>query len=151
VAIEGVGRSTGVRGQSFIGPGVNGVGGSVGVTGTGEVFGVNGTVNTSSPGAAGVKAENTGGGLALLVSGKVQFSSSGSGTIKQMQNSTAVPSTAITSRSHVLLTLTSNPDSRARIHWVEITPGSGFTVHLTSNVHADTSFRYLIVELPLAD
>jgi hypothetical protein len=52
---------------------------------------------------------------------------------------------AVTTESHVTVTLTANPGGSAQVHWVARQAGS-FTVHLTQAVPSSTNFTYLIVE-----
>jgi hypothetical protein len=56
-----------------------------------------------------------------------------------------VSNPAVTAESHITVTLTANPGTSTRIHWVARHAGS-FTVHLTQAVSSATSFTYLIVE-----
>jgi hypothetical protein len=170
------GGSTGVLGQSQTGTGV--FGGSESGTGvqgnTGSetgVLGINHSITgLAIPYAAGVRGKGPGavpgvhavsgipagdengdildGGVALRVDGKSLFSTAGAGTVPQGQNSVAVLKSAVTSLSHISITLTSDPNDR-HVRWVSRSPGVGFTLYLTTapaNKRPQTSFTYLVVE-----
>lgn len=115
----GQGPGTGVQGSAGSGRGVAGYSPT---TGTG--------VDGRSEHGYGIQA-STEDGVALSVLGPAEFSTVGSGVIPEGSNSGFVEMGEVNDGSHVSVTLVSSPGSR-RLHWVELAPGSGFTVHLTS-------------------
>lgn len=156
------------------GYGVVGVG-HVGVHGRGGIVGVDGRatnafagnfVNDGTADGAGVRAISPGdrpavfalsgieaeggqdGVLALDVVGKARFSTAGAATVPQGQNSVFVANAAVTSDSHISITLVSDPGPR-QLRWIQRTGGSGFTVHFAGGPPGQrpaTQFTYLIVE-----
>lgn len=106
-------------------------------------------VGTSGASTDGIGVHATSqNGQALRVEGRAAFTTAGSGTVPQGQNSVFVANAAVTAASHVSVTLVSNPGIRL-VHWVEKSPGSGFTVRMTpapANQRPTTAFTYLIVE-----
>ena len=96
----------------------------------------------------GEPADVSDGGLALDVIGKARFSTAGSDTIPQRQNSVFVANPAVTANSHITVTLATDPGPR-QLRWVQRNPGIGFTAHLTSApppFRPETAFTYLIVD-----
>jgi len=91
-------------------------------------------------------------GTALRVEGKSSFSTVSSGTIPRLRKSFAVnvASGLITGKSHISVTLTSDPTvlgGDAAISWVQRDPTNNrFTINLTKAVGKDTTFTYFIVE-----
>jgi hypothetical protein len=148
--------SAGVFGFNFgVGPAVRGysavvtgqrpspTGNGVGVEGkSGGGKGVHGAA--SAEGGIGVLAEHTGSGRGLAVKGRAGLSTCGNDTVAAGRKSKTVSNSAVTAKSHVTVSLTSDPGS-AQTLWVQRQAGS-FTVHLTSAVGNATSFSYLIVE-----
>lgn len=131
------GSRTGVEGISGTGVGVEG--------GCPSGVGVFGHSDTGT----GVRAASQS-GQALRVEGRAVFSTAGSGTVPHGQNSVFVSNPAVTANTHVSVTLVGNPGIRA-LHWVQRSPGSGFTVRLTpapTNQRPATAFTYLVVEAP---
>jgi len=117
----------GVIGESLQGTGVRGI--SQGANGIGGQFS---NVN----------------GLGIDVIGRARFTTAGAGSVPQGQNSVFVSNPAVRTTSHISVTLVGNPGIRL-LHWVERSPGSGFTVRLTpapANQRPATAFTYLIVE-----
>jgi len=162
VAVEGVGGGVGVRGTSGSGAGVagfsnsgpgvaahsnTGIGvearGSSGVGVHGDTFDGIG-VRAQCLGAA-VPGQPTGPELALDVIGKARFSTAGLGSAPARASTAAVLNAAVTPVSHITVTFTDDP-GRASVAWVERRPGVGFRVHLSSRLHGETPFTYLIVE-----
>jgi hypothetical protein len=165
VGVRGVGAEIGVLGESVVGgegvegrsiggPGVKGhsFGGDgvvpgVGVLGISSGEGVRGVSDVAS--GAGVVAENVAGGTGLRVIGRARFSTAGTGTLPAGTESIFVSDPGVTADSHVSVTLTSNPGLRT-VHWIELGPGSGFTVHLTPIParlpHPATTFTFLVIE-----
>jgi hypothetical protein len=106
---------------------------------------------------AGVRGESltgigieavAGEGLALKVVGRAVFSSAGSAVIPAGQETAFVPNPAVSGQSNIAVTLASDPGPR-QVRWVERSPGSGFTVHLSSappSKRPETSLTYLIIE-----
>ena len=122
---EGDSTGTGVFGRSDAGTGVRG----------------------DCPRGTGVEAVSEE-GLALDVVGKASFSTAGSGVVPAGANSGFVPAPAVTADSHISVTLASDPGER-ELRWVERSPGSGFTVHLSSaekKKRPETALTYLVVE-----
>ena len=148
--------NAGVFGFNFgVGPAVRGysavvtgqrpspTGNGVGVEGkSGGGKGVHGAA--SAEGGIGVLAEHTGSGRGLAVRGRAGFSTCGNDTVAAGRKSKTVSNPAVTAKSHITVSLTSDPGS-AQLLWVQRQAGS-FTVHLTSAVSNATSFSYLIVE-----
>ncbi len=91
-------------------------------------------------------------GTALKVEGKSSFSTVGSGTIPRLRKSftVSVASGLMTDKSHVSVTLTSDPTvlgGDAAVSWIQRDPAnSRFTINLTKAVGRDTTFTYFIVE-----
>lgn len=84
----------------------------------------------------------------LDVAGKARFSTAGTGTIPQGQNSFSVFNNAVTNLSHITVSLVTDPGER-HVRWVSRNQGVGFTLFLTTaapNKRPQTSFTYLIVE-----
>ena len=151
------GTGVGVSGTCAggLGVGVTGNGGDTGVRGTGGSFGVQGStitgagfgvtgVATAATGV-GVVAENSGGGNALLVSGKAAFSRSGVLTVAAGKSSATQTGVALTKASLLLATL---QQDRAGV-WVrsavpKVTANS-FTVHLSKPVPARTTVAWFVV------
>jgi hypothetical protein len=147
---------TGVLGvNNGSGPGVKGLSDGTAVRGEGAV-GVSGFSSTGvgvlgeADNGIGVYASSNS-FIALYVQGPATFSTAGSGVIPAGQNSAFVANPAVTSQSHVTVTLTGNPVGSGLslppvVQWVERQPGAGFVVHLISRVGAATPLTYLIVE-----
>jgi hypothetical protein len=114
----GDGPGTGVLGLSGTGVGVSGFSQGTGVA-----------VQGDSQEGIGVSARSDG-GVALHVAGKAAFSNVGSAEIGAGQGSAFVNQDQVTADSHISVTLTSNAAGRS-VSWVDRSPGSGFTVHLT--------------------
>ena len=76
--------------------------------------------------------------------GRAGLSTCGNDTIAAGRKSKTVNNPAVTAKSHITVSLTSDPGS-AQLLWVKRQAGS-FTVHLTNSVSSATSFSYLIVE-----
>jgi hypothetical protein len=128
------------------GPGV----GVQGVSGGGTTFGQGPGVGVQgiSGSGVGVEAICVGDGAALRVSGKAKFSTAGSAVVPAGAESVFVANAAVTSASHISVTLTGDPGARS-VRWVQRSPGSGFTVYLTSQPPKQrpaTPFTYLTVE-----
>lgn len=103
---------------------------------------------SGSPALDDIKFPVPDGGLALDVVGKARFSTAGASTVNQGQNARNVQNPAVTTDSHISVTLMSDPGPR-QIQWVERRPGIGFRLHMTSapqNQRPATQFTYLIVE-----
>jgi hypothetical protein len=156
------GSGSGVGGISDTGQGVSGNSGSgIGVVGTSEtavgVLGASGQLPLAQGPGVGVKGMSGTGtgveaicdnGIALKARGKSAFSTAGSAVIPAGRNSAFVPNTAVTANSHISVTLASDPGPR-EVRWVERSPGSGFTVHLSPAPppsRPETTLTYLIVE-----
>ena len=113
-----------------------------------------GTVGEATvAGGVGLLALHTvAGGTALRVAGRASFLTVGSGTIPAGARSVAVSNSNVTSASHVMVTLTSDPGGAsgnqvdAGVKWVSRSPGVGFTVYTTRPVSVATTFTYFIVE-----
>lgn len=87
------------------------------------------------------------GSPALRVEGKSSFSTVGNGTFPRMKKSFTVEvSGLVTEKSHISVTLTSDPGSDTSISWIERDPPDRFTINLTKSVLRATSFTYFIVE-----
>jgi hypothetical protein len=87
-------------------------------------------------------------GWALVVNGRSVFSTVGSAVIAAGAESAFVPDLAVADTSHITVTLTSNPGPR-QLGWVERSPGSGFTVHLTPaprKQRPETTLTYMVAE-----
>jgi hypothetical protein len=154
------GDGIGVRGITAAGAGVEGVsldqseqihGGDISflfplegpLAASGSGIGVLGRSGSGT----GLRGESAS-GLALDVAGKARFSTAGSSTVPQGQNSVFVANAAVTADSHVSVTLAGNPGAR-QLHYVSRSPGAGFTLNLTSAPppqRPQTPFTYLIVE-----
>ena len=162
VAVEGVGGGVGVRGTSGSGAGVAGFGD----TGPGVVAHSNTGIGVEARGSSGVgvhgdtfdgigvraqclgavvPGQPTGPELALDVIGKARFSTAGPGSVAAWASAAAVLNSAVTAVSHITVTFTDDP-GRATVAWVERRPGVGFRVHLSSRLHREVPFTYLIVE-----
>jgi hypothetical protein len=130
----GEGSGGGLRGETSTGVGVQG-------------FSEAGTaVKAISNAATGIAIEAISAeGEALRVQGVAGFSTAGSGVIPAGSDSAFVSNPTITPISHVPVTLTSDPRPR-ELRWVEPSPASGFTVHLSGQAPRAISFTYLIVE-----
>jgi hypothetical protein len=141
----------GVVGSTALGTGVSGNSGQGnGVAGTCDDPQGVGTSGSSTDGI-GIHAVSQN-GQALRVEGRAAFTTAGSGTVPQGQNSVFVSNPAVTADSHISVTLVGDPGLRA-LQWLERSPGSGFTVHLSpapGNRRPATPFTYLIVEPALA-
>jgi hypothetical protein len=145
-AIEGItnGVGVGVRGLAGADPWGEGPGDGVhGTTGTG--IGVLGNTNGAGIGVE-ARAESAG-GIALQVRGSARFSTAGTATIPAGSDAVFVANPAVTEESHVSVTFASDPGSR-QLTWVERNPGTGFTVHTSSQTKKtpQTSFTYLVVD-----
>lgn len=119
------------------GPGV----GVEGISGTG--IGVQGR-STSGIGVEAIGES----GQALVVRGPAAFATAGSATLPRGANSVTISNPAVTDRSHITVTLTGDPGPR-QVKWVQRTPGSGFTLHLTAApplARPQTPFTYLILD-----
>ena len=108
---------------------------------TAGVFGIAGF-----PDGAGVVARHPSGGLALDVSGRARFSTSGTGTIPVAVDTLFVADSSVSTTSHVLVTLTGDPGKLCSLQWVEPAPGFGFTIHLQGRTRRSTSFVYLVLD-----
>jgi hypothetical protein len=87
-------------------------------------------------------------GWALVVNGRSVFSTVGSAVIPAGDASAFVPNLAVGATSHITVTLTSDPGPR-QLGWVERSPGSGFTVHLTpapKKRRPETTLTYMVAE-----
>jgi hypothetical protein len=149
---------TGVFGFNFgLGPAVRGysaqvptagqpvspTGNGVGIEGkTGGGKGVHGAASADV--GIGVLAEHTATGRGLAVKGRAGFSSCGSSTVAAGQASKLVNNSAVTTTSHITVTLNADPGA-AQLLWVQRQAGS-FTLHLTRTVQNSISFTYLVVE-----
>jgi len=108
-------------------------------------------VNGCSDYSTGVLAESSN-GIALEVRGKSRFSTVGNGIIPRLRKTftVSVASKLLTSKSHVSVTLTSDPTvlgGDAAISWIQRDPANNrFTINLTKAVGKDTTFTYFIVE-----
>lgn len=137
----------GVRGIAMSAEGGYGEGPGVGVHGqSGSGTGVLGISQSGTAVEARSGVEGDGTGIALLVRGKSMFSTAGSAVIPAGQSSVFVANGAVTSESHISVTLVGNPGVRA-LQWVERAPGTGFTVHLTTaGPKPATPLTYFVVE-----
>lgn len=118
--------------------------------------GVLGAAPGEAPGVRALSAPFFGGefppdaGLALEVIGQSRFSTAGSATVPAGDNDIVVANSAVTAKSHITVTLISDPGPR-QVGWVERQPGTGFTVHLTfapPPQRPATDFTYLVVGMP---
>ena len=82
--------------------------------------------------------------VALDVEGKSRFKTVGNAIIPDSAKSIVVPDVHVSAGSHVMVTLTSDPDGAA-ISWVDIQAGQ-FEVHMTKKVKDPTTLRYLVVD-----
>jgi hypothetical protein len=141
------GAGPGVSGDSAGGPGVKGTSTqAAGVFGESSGAGP-GILGNSTGSGVGVKASHSGAGVALEVDGPARFVGAvGAGTVAAKADSAFVSNALVTGSSHVSVSLTADPGSSASIQWIERSPGSGFTVHLSGKVNNSTGFSYLIVE-----
>ena len=141
--------------EEVVPPAIHGVStaNGVGVLGTSDNFAVQGE-STGGYGVYGNSETGIGGlfgsssGIGLGVAGRAAFSTVGAGTIPAGQNSVFVADGRVLETSLIFITLVSNPGSRD-LRWVQKTPGSGFTVNLSSappNARPATAFTYFIVE-----
>lgn len=161
-AVEGVSGGVGVRGTSGSGFGVAGASDS----GTGVAAHSNTGIGVEARGSSGVGVHGdtfdgigvraqclgaavpghpTGPELALDVIGKARFSTAGSGSVPAWAAAAPVLNPAVTAASHITVTFTEDP-GRALVSWVQRVPGIGFRVHLSSRLHREAHFTYLIVE-----
>lgn len=142
-------HGTGVEGQSANGYGVAGHSvDSVGVHALGPGDGSPALQAVSGVWDPEAGAIMKNGGLALGVVGRAQFSTAGRGTVPQGEDSVFVAQPAVTALTHITVTLASQPGPRT-LHWVEASPGTGFTVHLTpvrGQAQNEVDFTYLVVE-----
>jgi predicted outer membrane repeat protein len=146
-AIEGMAdgpRGVGVFGLSGADP-HRGQGSGTGVQG--ESASGTGVVGASSSGV-GVRAQAyTPDATALSVDGRARFSTAGAAEIPGGSSSVTVPNPAVTDASHVTVTLTGDPGA-SQVTWVQLDPGTGFTVHLSAEVKkkGGLPLTYLVVE-----
>lgn len=102
------------------------------------------TLRIESQHASGMSLELDG-AQALKVVGRVSFSTVGSAVVPAGQSSVFVAEPAVSSGSHVSVTLMS-PGSR-HVRWVERQPGLGFTVHLSPPpTRTETDLTYWVVD-----
>jgi hypothetical protein len=143
-SVEGVANGLGVGVRGVAGGDPFGEGPGDGVHGTsGSGTGVDG----NSGSGIGVRARSET-GVALSVEGPARFSTAGSAVVPSGAESVFVPNPAVTAQSHVSVTLAGDPGPRQLV-WVERSPGSGFTVHLSSappSKRPETPLTYLVVE-----
>jgi len=92
----------------------------------------------------GVRAVNTAGGVGLAVRGRARFATAGNGTIPKGMNHFAVSNPAVTTTSHVTVTLGAAP-GQSLVSWVDVVEGE-FTIHLAAQTAAAAPFSYLVVE-----
>lgn len=128
----GEGPATGVFGLSGSGVAVHGFS-------SGSAVGVQG----ESTDGVGVEASSEN-GTALRVGGTAAFTTAGSASVSSGQSSVFVAHDKVTADSHISVTLTSAAGGRA-VSWVDRSPGSGFTVHVTKKGSA-VDLTYLVVE-----
>jgi hypothetical protein len=120
--------------------GVLGIGGGAGVVGLGD----DGVVGLGGATGAGVRAiGDTATSVALVVSGKVQFSRSGRATIAAGKSSIKVTLAGTTTSSRVFAVLHSNRSGRY-VRAVVPTTGS-FTIYLNTTVTASTWIAWFVV------
>jgi hypothetical protein len=95
----------------------------------------------------GIRATHSGAGFALEVDGTARFmGAAGAGTIPAKTDSGFVSNSLVSAASHISVALTADPGSSAVVQWIERSPGSGFTLHLSAKANNATVFTYLIVE-----
>jgi hypothetical protein len=137
----------GVLGFGVDGMGVAGVtfptSSPVSVTVTASNVGVFGLAQDSN--AIGMQAVHIGGGIALDVKGSLRLSASGVFSIPKKSTSERIVETAVTSASHVSVTLNTDP-KKVFIKWVEIQPGA-FLVHLSGKAPSDLFGTFTVMEL----
>jgi hypothetical protein len=144
--VEGIsnGSGVGVRGVAGSDPFGQGPGDGVhGTSGTGI-----GVLGHTTAAGIGVEARSeSAAGIALQVRGSARFSTAGTATIPAGADAIFVANPAVTDESHISVTLVSDPASR-QLTWVERDPGTGFTVHTSSQTKKtpETSLTYLVVE-----
>jgi len=137
----------GVKG--VVAPGSHGIGvggqavNGIGVSGTSQEY-----LGVSAGSLHGIafQAFAPGAQAAIRVFGHARFSTVGSSTVPDGADAVFVPFVFVTDRSHIMAALTSDPNSKAAIQWIERAPGSGFTVHLTMQARRATTFSYFIVQ-----
>lgn len=86
------------------------------------------------------------GPVGLHVDGQSKFSTVGSGTVLAGASAATILNTSVTGRSHISVTLTSDPGNAAAVVRVTRAAGVSFTVVLSSAVAVDTQFTFFIVE-----
>lgn len=120
--------------------GVLGLGGGAGVVGIGD----DGVVGLGSATGAGVRAlGDTATSVALVVTGKVQFSRSGRATLLAGRSSIKVNLAGTTTSSRVFAVLHSNRPGRY-VRAVVVATGS-FTIYLNTTVTANTWIAWFVV------
>jgi len=146
------------------GAGVSGVSSSAEgfADGTGE--GVSGTTGTGiavrgeTPNGVGVRGHSdTKIGVwasaplsasALHVAGRAVFETAGTGVVPAGVNQVTIAASFVGADSQVLVTLTGNPGNR-ELRWVQVNPGTGFTIHLTPappNSRPATPFVFMVLD-----
>jgi len=149
-----------IAGHCPNGRGVNGHSDRAGTGVSGYSESGTGVAGNSPSGTGVVGFSDTGIGVlaiskgspALRVEGKSSFSTVGSGTIPKFKKSHIVdlPPGLVTDKSHISVTLTSNPNvlgGDAAVSFIERDPANNrFTITLTKAVGRDTTFTYFIVE-----
>ena len=93
---------------------------------TGAGTGVRGRAQT------GVGVHAVSNGIALDIEGKARFSTVGNGLIPDKAKSAVVVDANVSAASHVMVTLTSDPDDSA-VSWVDVQAGQ-FELHVTKKV-----------------
>ena len=105
----------------------------------------------SSDSQVGVLAESPR-GVALRARGAIQSDGVGNNVIRRRSSSQFVQYRETTDKSHVSVTLTSDPngngkgdDGNTPSFWIERQPGKGFVIHLSEKAKSDLSFSFFIV------
>jgi hypothetical protein len=83
-------------------------------------------------------------GVALAVKGRFQHDMIEVGVIHEGDEKAPIPCPEVTDRSNVLVTL--NSDVGALVAWVEILPGEGAVLHLSTRAVRGGMFTYWITE-----
>ena len=91
----------------------------------------------------GVLALHDGGGTALAVQGRAEFSGVGGGTLNR-RGDAFIGDPHIRSDSLVIVTLNGDPGKGAP--WVDIQPGKGFMVHMTEPTNRSVPFSYMVLD-----
>lgn len=133
-----------VTGAPSTGAGILGVvgagpGSGCGLTTSAVPAGVQGYGTT--PESVGVSAINNRNGLALMVEGSADFSTSGHGSIPAAAASVQIADPGVTSTSRILVTPNASPGSGQQF-WVTSVPGTGFVVHRTKAAATSLPFSY---------